>query len=196
VSKQSATYATLLSILTRSNGEVTLLDADNALKRMVKYVSSMVFGESVRLDWVVKILLDRGGDVNFICEERGEDGCALLHKAAILGNLSFSKWLLKKGADARVRTSRDYITPLMFAAKNDAVDLVMVRPWVCPACMHACMWRSRCFSDTSPFLHWYLQYLLEFGKGMSTVNWVDVMGQVPVRCPGRHSPWRSNDVMM
>jgi len=28
-------------------------------------------------------------------------------------------------------------------------------------------------------LHWYLQYLLEFGKGMSTVNWVDVMGQVP-----------------
>ena len=100
VSRQSATYATLLSILTRrcaviwpacewsfphiqapqppctltrSNGEVALLDTDTtALKRAVRYVSSVVFKESVRLDWVVKILLDRGGDVNFICEERGE----------------------------------------------------------------------------------------------------------------------------
>ena len=50
----------------------------------------------------------------------------MLHKAAILGNVSFSRWLLKQGADARVRTTRDFMTPLMFAARNDAVDLVLV----------------------------------------------------------------------
>ena len=58
-------------------------------------------------------------------EDRGEDGCTLLHKAAELGNFGYLKWLLKRGAIGRTRTSRDGITPLMFACRHDHIDMVL-----------------------------------------------------------------------
>ena len=45
-----------------------------------------------KIDWVVKILLDKGGDLNFIWEEtegekeRTKDGLAIIHRAADSGN--------------------------------------------------------------------------------------------------------------
>ena len=49
-----------------------------------------------KIDWVVKILLDKGGDLNFIWEEtegerkgekeRAKDGLAIIHRAADSGN--------------------------------------------------------------------------------------------------------------
>ena len=48
-----------------------------------------------KIDWVVKILLDKGGDLNFIWEEtegekeRAKDGLAIIHRAADSGNGEF-----------------------------------------------------------------------------------------------------------
>ena len=49
-----------------------------------------------KIDWVVKILLDKGGDLDFIWEEtegerkgekeRTKDGLAIIHRAADSGN--------------------------------------------------------------------------------------------------------------
>ena len=49
----------------------------------------------------------------------------MLHKAAELGNFAYLKWLLKRGAVGRTRTSRDGITPLMFACRHDYIDMVL-----------------------------------------------------------------------
>ena len=35
---------------------------------------------------MVKILLDKGGDINFVWKEKGEDGLAMIHRAAEAGN--------------------------------------------------------------------------------------------------------------
>lgn len=47
--------------------------------------------DQYRLDYVVKILLDKGGDVNFAWEERGEDGMAMIHRACDVGAFPFVK---------------------------------------------------------------------------------------------------------
>ena len=56
------------------------------------------------MDYVVKILIDKGGDVNFVWEERGEDGMAMIHRACDVGAFPFVKWLMNKGAKTMVRT--------------------------------------------------------------------------------------------
>ena len=66
VSRQTATFATLLSILTRSGGDALLLDIDQThARRFINYLKSFVYKEQSRVDWVVKILLDQGRDVDF-----------------------------------------------------------------------------------------------------------------------------------
>ena len=66
ISRQTATFATLLSILTRSGGDALLLDIDlTPAKRFFNYVKSFVYKEQSRVDWVVKILLDQGRVINF-----------------------------------------------------------------------------------------------------------------------------------
>jgi len=46
---------------------------------------------------VSKVLLDKGGDVNFVWEERGEDGMAMIHRACAVGAFPFVRWLMNKG---------------------------------------------------------------------------------------------------
>ena len=68
VSRQTATFATLLSILTRSGGDALLdiLDQTPA-KRLINYLKSFVYKEQNRMDWVVKILLDQGTEMGKSC---------------------------------------------------------------------------------------------------------------------------------
>jgi hypothetical protein len=52
-----------------------------------------------RLDWVVKILQHKGGDINYRFTGRGDDGLAMIHRAAMDGACDMMSWLLMNGAD-------------------------------------------------------------------------------------------------
>ena len=60
----------------------------------------------------VKLLLDRGADINYMC-----DGCTPLLTACQHGDIRIARYLLKRGADANA-SSPYGSTPLMLAARD------------------------------------------------------------------------------
>ena len=60
----------------------------------------------------IKLLLDRGADINYIC-----DGCTPLRTACYYGEIRVVRYLLKRGADANA-SSPYGLTPLMLAARD------------------------------------------------------------------------------
>ena len=50
---------------------------------------------------------------------------AMIHRACQLGAFPFVRWLMNKGAKTTVKTSRDRLTPLMFAVQADQLDMVL-----------------------------------------------------------------------
>jgi hypothetical protein len=78
-----------------------------------------------KLDLTLRALAHKGGDVNYIKDDRDSDGEAILHLAAAAGSSTMIEFLARKGADFDVRTSELRRTPLMCAAKAGKVDATM-----------------------------------------------------------------------
>ncbi len=86
------------------------------------------FGNSVKagkLDLVMKILHYKGGDVNFLKQDRDADGTAILHEAATCGANDLIAWLYRQKAKFDIRTSQLLRTPLMHAAKANQLETVV-----------------------------------------------------------------------
>ena len=47
-----------------------------------------------KLDWTVKVLLHKGGDIDFVKSVRDEEGLGLMHVAAEKGLKTTIEWLL------------------------------------------------------------------------------------------------------
>ena len=90
---------------------------------MYRYFRKKVVG--AKLDMVLKILLYKKGNVNFIKQEKDGDGFAALHNAATLGSVGFITWLISKNANPTL-CSLYGKTPLMCAAAGDKIDAVML----------------------------------------------------------------------
>ncbi len=69
----------------------------------------------------------RGGDLNYIKKEKdpSADGLAAAHLACAAGSLDTVKWLLSRGANMNIKSGRLNRTPLMFAAKNNHIRVVL-----------------------------------------------------------------------
>ena len=76
---------------------------------------------SMRVDWVIKILLAKGGKVDFRLPVN--EGFALVHQAVMLGNLGRVKWLRRKGGSITLQSRVDGWTPLMVAARCGVCDI-------------------------------------------------------------------------
>ena len=72
------------------------------------------------------LALYRGGDVNFIRNDKATDGKSVLHEAAEQGSIDMCRWLLSKNADINIRTTIKKSTPLILAAKNGHLKTVML----------------------------------------------------------------------
>jgi hypothetical protein len=55
-----------------------------------------------RLDWVIKLLLHKGGDVNNRVMGRGDDGLAMVHRAAAEEAVDMIAWLITNHADTHM----------------------------------------------------------------------------------------------
>ena len=87
---QTATYAALMCILSRTDNSLFDVENTSLFTQFVKMFKRSK-KDQYRLDYVVKILIDKGGDVNFVWEERGEDGMAMIHRACDVGAFPFVK---------------------------------------------------------------------------------------------------------
>jgi len=100
---------------------------DGKLTMYQKFIRKMNKNKSdAKLDWTVKVLLHKGGDIDFVKSVRDEEGLGLMHVAAEKGLKTTIEWLLNKKADPNTVTSRYKKSPLMFAAEHDMMDCMMV----------------------------------------------------------------------
>lgn len=122
----TATYATLLMILRR---ELLDSEADLAMlglskwERFLKLITRKKENEP-KLDLVLRVLLFKGGNVDFRFLEPSVDGVAMMHNAAEAGACDMIDWLLKKGTDMNIRTSLQQKTPLMVALEFNQLEVV------------------------------------------------------------------------
>ena len=79
-----------------------------------------------KVDFVVKILLYKGGDIDFVKTAKDEDGKSVLHLAAMRGLNQSVEWILNKGGDINIKTFIKKRTPLMLAAENDHIHTVLL----------------------------------------------------------------------
>merc|ERR1711871_1288941 len=80
---------------------------------------------AARLEFAIKILLHKGGDIDFVRSAKGEEGYGVLHVACERGLLNIVEWLLKKGADPNLESKKYRKTPLMLAAEKDHIDVML-----------------------------------------------------------------------
>jgi len=79
-----------------------------------------------KLDWVIKVLLHRDGDLNYVRDAGGMDGMTLLHYAVDKNDLGLIEWLLSYEVDVNCVTSVYKMTPLMLAAKRGFNELIQL----------------------------------------------------------------------
>ena len=76
-------------------------------------------------EWVIKILLYSGADLNFMSSSKAYEAGSLLHFAVERNLLQIVEWLVEKGVDVNGRTTMLHRTPLMIAALKGHGDIVM-----------------------------------------------------------------------
>eukprot|EP00596_Hydrurales_sp_CCMP1899_P008854 CAMPEP_0119055558 /NCGR_PEP_ID=MMETSP1177-20130426/75788_1 /TAXON_ID=2985 /ORGANISM="Ochromonas sp, Strain CCMP1899" /LENGTH=360 /DNA_ID=CAMNT_0007036111 /DNA_START=1003 /DNA_END=2083 /DNA_ORIENTATION=- len=128
-SGMTATYATLMHVLTKGTTDLSTLSGGRGGSRLMKVLAVLrrtKKEQGSNMEYVIKVLLDQGGDVNYVWKEKGEDGLTLMHRAAETGNTEFVRWLLTKGAGGLTLSSRDKKSPLAHAAGGGHVECALM----------------------------------------------------------------------
>ena len=76
-------------------------------------------------EWVIKILLYSGADINFISAAPSFESGSALHFAVEKGMLDIVKWLVEKGINTNSLTTVLKRTPIMIAALKNYPNIVM-----------------------------------------------------------------------
>lgn len=79
-----------------------------------------------QLEFCLQILLNQGGDVTYATQENGKDGTTVLHNAAEIGGIEMVTWLLDKGVDVNILSTKLKKTALMVAVERNKLDVVML----------------------------------------------------------------------
>ena len=126
----TATYAAICASMNLEKAPTKTINVDvDALfespwSKFMKHFRKAVLAG--KIDFVVKILLYKGGDIDFVKTAKDEDGKAVLHLAAMRGLNDSVEWILDRGADINIRTFIKKRTPLMLAAENDHISTVLL----------------------------------------------------------------------
>ena len=128
----SATYIACMKYILGQESEnkadkknAALIDGQlTAWQKLKRWVAKKQ-GDS-KMEWAVKVLLHKGGDINFVKACRDEDGLGLLHVACERGLPKIVTWLLDKGADPNVLTTKSKRSPLMVAAEHDMMECMLI----------------------------------------------------------------------
>jgi hypothetical protein len=128
----SATYVACMKMILGQTSEnksdmksAALIDGD--LTMYQRFKRSLRKKEAdIKLEWVVKVLMHKGGDIDFVKACRDEDGLALLHVACERGLDKIVTWLLDKGANPNVLTSKSKRTPLSYACEHDMIECILI----------------------------------------------------------------------
>ena len=106
-----------------ADSDENLLSDRTCLQAIKAYFNNRV--KAGKLDLVLRALMHKGGDINFVKNERDADGESILHLAASSGKTDMIHWLRKKNANFDVRTTKIKRTALMYAARADKVNATM-----------------------------------------------------------------------
>ena len=121
----SAFFTTLTMVMNQEGADISAdLVGVSLLKRIMRWISKRAAGS--KLDLVLRILIYKGGDVDFIKKDRDGDGMAIMHYAAAQGALKMIEWLVQKKAKINILSTSLKRTALMLAAKADRLDCVML----------------------------------------------------------------------
>ena len=107
-----------------AESDENLFDTGGIGKKIMRYFRKKK--AAGKLDLVLKLLAYKGGDVNFLKQDKDADGEGIIHMAGNHGGHDMITWLHRKGADFALRTSQLKRTPLMYAARANKVDTVML----------------------------------------------------------------------
>lgn len=121
----SAFFVCLTLILNNEGADVAsdLMEL-SFFQRILRWLNKKA--SEAKLDLTVRILMHRGGDINFRKQERDGDGLAIMHMAAENGALKMIDWLIKKKAQVNLKTTYLKRTALMLACRSDKLDTVMM----------------------------------------------------------------------
>ena len=121
----SAFFVCLTLILNNEGADVASdLVELSFFQRILRWLNKRA--SEAKLDLAVRILMHRGGDINFRKQERDGDGLAILHMAAENGATKMIDWLIKKKAQINLKTTYLKRTALMLACRSDKLDTVMM----------------------------------------------------------------------
>lgn len=80
----------------------------------------------LQMDLVIRILLYKGADIDFVKKERDGDGLSALHLAVEKASTDMISFILNRGGNINIRSSIEKRTPLMLAAKFDYLDITLL----------------------------------------------------------------------
>ena len=78
------------------------------------------------IDSIVKVLFVREGDVNYLTQPKIGDGQAVMHVAAEVNECSMIEYLVSRGGNVCIKTTRLKQTPLMIAARKYVLLILIV----------------------------------------------------------------------
>lgn len=81
--------------------------------------------EDPNFDLVLRLLLYKGGNINYIKQDKDGDGLGIIHHTAQLGSLDFLRWLVHKGIDIHARTTRTRKNALMIAVEKQHLSMIL-----------------------------------------------------------------------
>ena len=127
----SATYVAIMAMIDGEDSQnekdkktAAMIDGTLTIyQRILRYFRKKE--AAARLEFAVKVLLHKGGDIDFVRSAKGEEGLGVLHIACERGQLNIVKWLIKKGADPNLLSKKYHKTPLMLAAEKDHIQVML-----------------------------------------------------------------------
>ena len=120
----SAFFVCMTMILNNEGADVSADLVDLSLwQRFWRFINKKA-GEA-KLDLTMRILMHRGGDINYRKKERDGDGLAIIHMAAESGATNMISWLSRKKALINIPSLNLKRTALMYACRADKLEAVM-----------------------------------------------------------------------